>query len=212
MKKILLFVLPPILITIIFLVVVVVVSKDSGKGALQVTSNPSSKVYLNDQYLGDTPLCRCELPQMIKTGDYTVKLVPKDSSFDTFEEQIKISPSVLTVVDRTFGQGGDASGSVISLSPIDDKKASNLLITSFPNRADIFIDEAKSGQTPASITDITPSDHEIRISKLGYTDKTLRIRTVLGYELSALVFLGINPMLHLLPLRLHRQHLQFKKW
>src|SRR3989338_1512326 len=138
MRSIILFVLPLILLTAIFVVPIFVVSKESGKGALQVTSNPPSKVYLSGSYIGDTPLCRCKLPEMIEAGEYDLRIVPKDAVFDEFRERIKVSASVLTVIDRTFGKGAQSSGSIISLTEIDDKKSSPLLVASFPNKEKIL--------------------------------------------------------------------------
>src|SRR5580704_14987958 len=70
----------------------------SEKGALQVTASPTSKVYLDDTYIGQTPLCKCEVPDMISPGNYTIRLTPLDNSLQSFQEQIGISQGVLTVV------------------------------------------------------------------------------------------------------------------
>ncbi|HBB76795.1 MAG: hypothetical protein A2186_01345 [Candidatus Levybacteria bacterium RIFOXYA1_FULL_41_10] len=194
MRRIILFVLPLILITAIFLVTIFVVSKESGKGALQVTSNPPSKVYLSGSYIGDTPLCRCKLPEMIEAGEYDLRIVPKDAVFDEFRERIKVSASVLTVIDRTFGKGAQSSGSIISLTEIDDKKSSPLLVASFPNKAEIIIDSNREGLSPLLLDKITASDHEVRISKDNYKEKILRVRTVPGYRLEITAFLSIEPL------------------
>ena len=192
MRRVVLFIFPLILITVVFLISIFIVSKDSGKGALQITSTPSSKVYLNGQYLGDTPICRCKLGEMIKSGEYSVKLIPKEGKFDSFEERIRISPSVLTVVNRTFGKGGEGFGSIISLSQLDDEKLSPILITSFPNKADVSIDGKKEGKTPLLIENITASDHEIIVAKDSYKAKTLRVRAVPGHRLEIIIYLGIG--------------------
>ena len=42
------------------------------------------------------------------------------------------------------------------------------------------------------LKNVTESDHEIKLTKDGYKEKTIRIRTVKGFKLEALVFLGIN--------------------
>ena len=192
MRRVALFVFPAILITVLFLISLFIVSKDSGKGALQITSNPSSRVYLNGEYIGDSPLCKCKLNEMISSGDYSVKLVPKEGGFEEFEERIRITPSVLTVVDRTFGLEGESSGSIISLSRTADKKWSPVLVTSFPNKADVFIDSKKEGATPIQIENLTVSDHEVSVRKDSYQPKTFRVRTVLGYRLEIVAYLGIG--------------------
>jgi hypothetical protein len=193
MRKVLYIVAPFVIVVLIFSGVIFFLSQNKGKGALQVTSVPAAKVYLNDKLLGQTPLCECDLKDMIASGDYTVKLVPTQGNFQPFEQGITISPKVLTVVDRTFGPEGLGSGSIISLSPISDKKDAQISSISFPNTTEVFLDNNLEGQTPLLLKNITESDHELKLTREGYKDKIIRIRTVLGYRLDSLIFLGIDP-------------------
>ena len=126
MKKIVLFLVPLLLAVIIFFGVTFFLDTSSGKGALQVTSIPKASVYLDGKKIGSTPLCKCELPDLIKTGEYTIKLISEKGDFKPFEEKITINKSTLTVVDREFLEGLQANSSVITLSPISDKKTSEL--------------------------------------------------------------------------------------
>jgi hypothetical protein len=192
MKKILFIITPILLAIVIFVVIFIIVNKNTGKGALQITSVPASKVYLDGKLVGQTPFSRREVNDMIITGTHTVRLVPLQGDLEAFEEKITIAPSVLTVVDRTFGPGASSQGSVISLTPISDKKDTELLIVSLPNKSQVFLDGNSSGASPLLLKNLTVSDHEIRLTKDGYKDKILKIRTALGYKLEALVFLGVN--------------------
>ncbi|MFH1186864.1 MAG: PEGA domain-containing protein [Candidatus Levyibacteriota bacterium] len=192
MKKVLIIILPPLVAIIIFIVVTIVLNKNSNIGALQVTSTPQGKVYLNGKLLGDTPLCKCEQDNMLETGEYTIKIVPSDDKFSPFESKITISPSVLTVVDRTFGEGGLSQGSIIDLTPISNKKEAQILIVSFPDKASVYLDNNLSGTSPLLLKNITESDHEIKLSKEGYKEKAVRIRAIKGYKLESIVFLSIN--------------------
>jgi hypothetical protein len=193
MKKFLFILAPFVIVVLIFSTVIFFLSQNKGKGALQVTAVPQAKVYLNNQLIGQTPLCKCELKDMIATGDYTIKLVSIDGSFDSFEQKITISPKVLTVVDKTFGPQGVSSGSIISLTPISSKKDTQISTVTFPDLAEVFLDNNLEGQTPLLLKGITESDHELKLTKEGYKDKIIRVRTVLGYKLDTLIFLGINP-------------------
>lgn len=193
MKKILLFLIPPLLSITIFIAGLFVLNKNSGKGALQVTSAPSSKVYLNGKLLGDTPLCKCDQQNMLAVGEYTIKLVPNQGNFEPFEQKIKITPSVLTVVDRTFGQGSFSQGSIITLTNLPNKKDIELSVLSFPDKAQVFLDNNLVGVSPLLLKNINESDHEIKLTRDGYKDKIVRIRTVAGYRLESLVFMGVNP-------------------
>jgi len=42
------------------------------------------------------------------------------------------------------------------------------------------------------IKNLTASDHEIKITKEGYKEKDIRVKTTLGYKLTLFTFLGIN--------------------
>ena len=192
MKRFLFILAPFVVVILIFFAVLFFLNQNKGKGALQVTAAPQAKVYLNDKLLGQTPLCECDLKDMIVAGDYTIRLIPIQGDLQPFEQRITISPKVLTVVDRTFGAQGLGSGSVISLTPIVDKKDVQISTISFPDTTEVFLDNNLEGQTPLLLKNITESDHELKLSKEGYKDKIIRIRTVAGYKLESLVFLGID--------------------
>ena len=193
MKRFLFIVVPLLIAVALFGIIMFFLTRNKDKGALQVTSAPDSKVYINGNPIGQTPLCKCQLKDMLQEGAYTIQLVPIKGDFQPFEQKITISSKVLTVVDRTFSQQGLATGSVISLSPIDDKTDAQISVISFPKDARVFLDNNLQGQSPILLKKITQSDHELKLSKDGYKDKIVRIRTVLGYKLEALIFLGINP-------------------
>lgn len=192
MKKILFLLLPIVSAVLVFLLVFFLIEKSNSKGALQITSIPKSKVFLDGKLIGETPLCKCEGDEMLSVGNYTVRLVPNDSKFNPYEQKVSISPSVLTVVDRTFGQGALSEGSVIKLTPISEKEA-QLLIISFPEKAEVLLDNEIVGVTPLLLKKVTDSDHEIKLRKSGYREKSLRIRPVKEYKLEALMYLSINP-------------------
>lgn len=190
-RKIALFVIPLIFVTAIFLIFVLVFNNDNAKGALQVTSTPPSKVYLDGRIIGETPLCLCDLPKFLDSKQYSIKLVPDDNTLRPFEEKIKINPSVLTVVDRTFGKSESSTGAIITLSDTGQKDP-QVLMVSFPNKANIFLDNDLVGNTPLLLKKVTPSDHEIRIIKDGYMEKTIKIRAVEQYRVEIVAYLGIK--------------------
>ena len=193
LRKIIFFLIPILIVTAFFLSAVLVVNRDGGKGALQATSIPESQVFLNGEYVGKTPLCLCDLPQLLRVGDHNIKLVPLKDGLKTFEQKITIYKGVLTVVDRTFdAQASISSGSVITLSQIDEKDNSQLLVISFPNKAQVILDSNPTGTTPLLLKEITSSDHEIKIIKDGYKEKIIKVKTISGKRLEATVALGIK--------------------
>lgn len=193
MKKFFLIIIPSFLLALVlFLSIQFINNMRTVKGALQVTSSPTSKVYLDNKYLGQTPLCKCDAGDMIKTGEYTIRLVPLDSSLQEFQQKITISESVLTVVDRKFAKDSLSEGYVISLMPLSDKKKISLSVVSFPEGADLLLDNNAIGTTPMRYDNATESDHELKVRKNGYKEKTIRIRTPAGYKLIVNVYLSTD--------------------
>lgn len=193
MRRFLFLLLPIFAGLIVFSVSLFLLSQNThGNGALQVTSLPSSTVYLNGKNIGKTPLCRCEGKDMPPSGDYTVKLVPTsgDNLFP-YEEHITIAKGVLTVVDRLFGVGEFSSGSVISLVPIEKNASPQLFINSFPPSTNITLDGNSAGVSPLILKSVTASDHDILLTKTGYKDKTIHVHSVPGYQLKAIVTLSL---------------------
>lgn len=193
MKRIFAFTLLAFITIVAFAITVFLYTKNLGKGALQVTSEPNSKVYLDGKLLGQTPLCKCDAQNMVDEGSHTIKLVPIEGSFPPFEQKIPISSKVLTVVDRNFQDNSSSSGSIISLSKLSDKNSLSLTVISFPDKATVSLDGNQVGQSPIALKDITESDHDLKLSKSGYKDKTVRIRTVKGYDLQTIIFLAASP-------------------
>jgi len=87
MKKILFIIVPILLAIFIFVVIFIVANKTTNKGALQVTSSPISKVYVDGKLIGQTPLCKCEVNDMITTGIHSVRLVSLQGNLEPFEER-----------------------------------------------------------------------------------------------------------------------------
>src|SRR3989344_8379660 len=193
MKRALFFLAPLLIAIIIFSGILFLLDRKNGKGALQVTSVPKSKVYLDKKLIGTTPLCACDLAQMLSVGDYTVKLVALEGNFTPFEDKITINKKTLTVVDKTFADNGESDGSVISLSSLSNKKDIEVLVISLPDKANVFLDSNPVGVTPLLLKQVSESDHDIRLTHDGYKEKSIKIKTALSFRLNSLIFLGINP-------------------
>lgn len=192
--KIFLFVAIPV-----FLIITVVVMsirhfnmQQMQKGALQVTSKPVSKVYLDDKYIGRTPISKTEPADMLQAGNYNIKLEPLDTAYQPYQEKISIATGIMTVVDRTFRTDSLSEGSVISLSPLSDKNSAELEVIAIPVGSSVTLDSEPIGTTPLLHKDPTESDHIIRIKKNGYNEKSIRIRTPKGFKLTVIAYLSIG--------------------
>ena len=193
MKKVAFLLLTFLIACLIFVLVVYLLSTRRGKGALQVTSTPDSQVYINDKLVGETPLCKCDGNNLLDEGEYSLKLVPTDGDYEPFVRKVTISPKVMTVLDRTFDQTAFSQASVITLIPISDKEDAQINVISFPADSQVYLDSSLVGNTPTLLKNVTISDHEIRVTKNGYKDKSVRIKTVAGYKLEAIIYMGVDP-------------------
>lgn len=186
-----LFLLAVLLITAgLFLFVKVLDSfKTPGKGALQIITNVKAKVFLNGSEIGIAPLCKCTENETLAAGTYDLRIEPKDTSLAAFSTKITINGGVLTAVERTFLPGAFASASILTLEKITSKKP-ELIITTLPDKAIITIDSEAKGITPFQIGDLSISEHELKISKEGFQEKTLQIKMIANHRLIVEAYLG----------------------
>lgn len=200
MKRVLGFLAPLLITALIFFGILLFLNRKTEKGALRVTSDPKSSIYLGNKLIGMTPFCACDAAQMLPIGDYNIRLIPNVSSIRAYETEITINKGTLTVVDRTFADNGSGDGSIISLIPLSSKNEIELLVVSMPDKANVFLDSNPVGITPLLLKQVSESDHDLRLTLDGYKDKSIRIKTALGFRLSSLVFLGVNEDLSNSPL------------
>lgn len=190
MKKFTLITLSSLLIASgLFLLLTLLTTRVSGEGALRVTANIKSNVFLNKKLIGTTPLCKCKPGETIREGDYEIKIVPLDRSVLGFTTRAKIVKGTLTAVDRTFLPGSLASAFTLTL----EKTASaqpQLLVLSSPEGALVSVDSTPQGATPYFLTSLSESEHDIELKKEGFNKKTLRIKAIPQYKLIANVILG----------------------
>lgn len=192
--KIFLFVAIPVflIITATYMLVQHLNTQQMQKGALQITSKPVSKVYLDGKYIGRTPISKTEPADMLQAGNYNIKLEPLDTRYSPYQEKISIATGIMTVVDRTFRTDSLSEGYVISLSPLNDKNVTELEVVAIPVGSSVALDSEPIGKTPLLHKNPTESDHIINVSKNGYNEKSIRIRTPKGFKLTVIAYLSIG--------------------
>lgn len=169
--------------------------KPTQYGALQVTANVASKVYIDGEAAGDTPYCRGDIALCrgeggrVSVGEHTIKIVPEDSSLSPYTIKTEVLPSVMTAVDRTFLPDGLSSAYTLTLEKYR-KGETALFVQSIPAGALVSIDGVSGGVTPYRDSEVSASEHVLEIQKSGFAKKTIRIRTVEGYTLVVNVILG----------------------
>jgi len=161
--------------------------KKEGPSALQVSSTPKTTIFLDGKEIGKTPY----YDEKIKAGEYTIKLVPDNSQYVTWESKIKLNSEVLTVINRDLGLTEETSaGEILNLEKISVNDTSDVSIVTTPNLANVKFDNQDQGQSPVLVKNTTPSEHEISVSLPGYIDKNIKIKTVARYKLNASIQLA----------------------
>jgi hypothetical protein len=118
------------------------------------TPEENALVYLDDMYLGRTPVTKKIFPDR-----YT--LYVEQDGYANYKEIVELS-----------------SGSVRNLSIQNVRHDSKGLIsiTSEPSGADVYMNITRIGQTPLVRDDLPEGTHRIRISKEGYVDRFIGVK------------------------------------
>ena len=146
---------------------------------LLVSSRPKGKVFLDGEYLGDTPFREDHL----KSGEHTLKITANNLSWST---KLKLNPGVLTVVNRELADNeASESGEIISLN-----KGKGLAVISRPTKAEVFLDGNRVGETPLVLEKVRACDHTIQLKKEGYLERIVKVRTREGYKMTVNVQLA----------------------
>ena len=130
---------------------------------------------------------------MIQVGTYSIKLIPQDTNFNPYEEKIDINKSTLTVVDRSFSKSGNF-GSIVTLSKLSDKKDIEILVESSPQKANVFLDNNPVGTTALLLKNVGEGSHDLRVTKVGFKDKFVKVSTTPGYRITSKFSLGVSDL------------------
>ncbi|MBI3384975.1 SH3 domain-containing protein [Candidatus Gottesmanbacteria bacterium] len=67
--------------------------------ALQITAIPKATVYLDNKELGKTPYYDEKIP----AGEHSIRLSADSANFISWQQQVKFTPRILTVINRILG-------------------------------------------------------------------------------------------------------------
>lgn len=162
------------------------------KTALQVSSEPKTTVFLNDNHTGQTPY----FDEQLKPGEYTLKLVPESQDGNkllSWQGIIKLSPGIMTVVNRTLAETEDqSSGYILTMETTADKEKAQIAVISTPDSVVVTLDGEPKGFTPLVLDNITEGERLIKISSSGFKEETIKAKAIKGYKLLVNVQLAIK--------------------
>ncbi len=177
------------LVAAVAVVVKLLTNRGPKQGELRVDTNPTAAIFLDNKSLGRAPF-----RDKVSAGSYTMKLVPDSitSRLASWEGHIVVGPSLLTYVNADLNESELSSAvDILWLEKISSKQ-SELSVTTSPDGASVLVDDVTRGVTPISISDITPGDHTVTVTNVGFLTRTLKIRTTPGYRLIATMKLGLS--------------------
>lgn len=160
--------------------------KPKGAGVL-IETLPASTVYVDGEQVGRTPYKETRSP-----GEISIRLVP--DSFDEplvpYSAKVTLASGIETVIRREFGSTDEtSSGEVLSFEKVGGDEA-GLSVVSLPDSSQLTIDAATRAFTPYKITSLAPGRHSLTIAAQSYVERSVEIKTVKAYKLTAFVQLG----------------------
>lgn len=133
-------------------------------GSLYVSSSPSaSNVYLNGAYRGQTNSGGILLIQNLPAGSYQVMVT--HPQYNNYVATVSISPGAQSAVQATLTPIGPTA----TATPVPGKTGS-LSISSVPSGAQIYIDNAYRGISPAVFDGLATGNHAVTLTSPGYSD------------------------------------------
>ena len=132
-------------------------------GILNVTSDPSgASVYDGTQYKGITPL----VINGMSVGGHYIKL--SKSGYEDYADYSYIVKNVMTNLS-------------VTLTPLNTSvQVGNIYVTSTPSASFVYLNNTIKGITSLSISDLTPGNWVVKVTKSGYYDYENAVNVVGG--------------------------------
>lgn len=140
--------------------------------ALQVFSNPSSQVYLDNNPVGETPYSN----NNVSKNDITLRLVASSAAW---VGAVKLTPGTVSVVNRDLSDNPlFGAGEIITL-----EWGKGIFVVSIPDGAEVEVDGKKIGTAPILKEDIPPGDHRVVVSKEDHISRAVKLKTHPDFKL-----------------------------
>lgn len=132
-------------------------------GTLSISTNPSGKfqVYLDDVYVGETPL----LKRGLKTGKYKLTIKDNNGAYQQFEDNLLFYPINQLAVEKNINLNPYYGSIHLKVSPKD------AIIELYNNKNNLI----KSGGGEVFIDNLIVGDYKVKIHKVGYISESSTI-------------------------------------
>lgn len=155
-------------------------SKNSYSGIQIQTNETSSNIFLDDNYIGRSPL----IEHNLKPGTYTLKITPEDASFVSYETTVTLHKGTLTVVAWNPATTPELSGGVIyDLEPLRSK-TTEVSLTTIPDNAIVNFGNYDKEFSPHVFTNVTPGHTEVEVTLPSYETQKHTLDIIPGYRMN----------------------------
>jgi hypothetical protein len=138
----------------------IAVEMDSNSGTLMVHSTPSgAAVFVDGRNEGLTPLSIARVPQ----GDRDIRL--QLAGYESYQTTLRISPNDTSRVDA-------------DLTPMPG----SLEVVTIPTGSRIYVNDEFRGESPVTLSRLTPGAYVVRAERRGYADEARTVRVGRGEE------------------------------
>lgn len=156
-------------------------------GLQVLTNDVPAALYLDDEYLSDTPYNQKNL----QPGSYTLKIVPDNQDFVPYEVPITLRSGLLTAIIWNPGTRPELGGGVIfELERLSNRQQTELTVATIPDGAIVRVNDGTMEFAPTLRTDLTPGKHDITVTLPSYEEQKHTLNMVAGHRLSVLVKLA----------------------
>ena len=130
-------------------------------GSILVSSSPSgADIYLDGIHEGTTP----KMISSVTVGSHTIKF--KKSGYEDITRTFTVRADETATVYETLAELAPETGSI--------------LVSSSPSGADIYLDGAYKSTTPATVSDVSPGAHTLKLEKYGYVEWLTSVHVTSG--------------------------------
>lgn len=152
----------------------------SKAGIQVITDGITSAVYLNEQYLDNTPLIQKDL----KPGEYTLRIEPIDTQFVPHETAIKLNKGMLTVVTWKPGTRPELSGGVIyEMEPIKESKTAEVVFNTIPEGAIVALENKEKEFSPVVFSHVEAGNKEYEVTLPSYETQRHTLNVQAGHRM-----------------------------
>nr|QNO41933.1 hypothetical protein EMGBPPAD_00001 [Methanosarcinales archaeon ANME-2c ERB4] len=131
------------------------------RGSISVSSSPSgADIYLDGAYK-DTTFATVS---GVIVGSHTIKL--EKSGYEDVTRNVTLRAGEIATISETLTELTQKTGSIF--------------VSSSPSGADIYLDGAYKGTTPATVSDVPPGAHALKLEKYGYTEWLTSVHVTSG--------------------------------